>query len=364
MTTPQRRTPEELLRLCQAEEEAEKQRGKLKVFLGYASGVGKSFRMVDEGRRRRERGQDVTVGAIQPPVSPEVQSLLTNLEIAPVQVIDGVPVMDVQAILRRNPAVCLVDGLAYDNPPGSRNPSRWRDVQELLDAGIDVITSINIQYIAELKDRVAALTGKQVSSTVPQEFLFSAEEIVVVDAPPEMCITRSPHGAADEVTQAPRKLSELREIALLFAADVVDHQLEQYLARNGLSQSFGARERIMVCVTPRTNARSMIESGRRNANRFHGALVVAYVRQHGLSPEDAAALDKNLALARENGAEIQILEGEDPIEAILHFAHERGVTQIFVGHTLQHGWWQRIIGSHVDKLIERADGIDVRIFPH
>jgi two-component system sensor histidine kinase KdpD len=369
MTTPQRRTPEELLRLCQAQEEAAKARGKLKVFLGYASGVGKSFRMVDEGRRRKERGQDVIMGAIQPDVAPEVQAVLSGMEVAPVRQSDGVPVMDVEAIVRRNPAVCLVDGLAYDNPPTSRNPSRWRDVQELLDAKIDVITSINIQYIAELKDRVAALTGKQVSSTVPQAFLFSAEEIVVVDVPPEMCVTRTPHGAADpgfmeDAVYPARRLSELREIALLFAADVVDHQLEQYLECHGLAQSFGARERIMVCVTPRTNAQSMIESGRRNANRFHGALLVAYVRQHGLSAEDQAALDKNLAIARENGADIEILEGEDPIEAILHFAHERGVTQIFVGHTLQHGWWQRLTGSPVDKLIERAGGIDVRIFPH
>jgi len=368
MTTPQRRTPEELLRLCQAQEEAGKTRGKLKVFLGYASGVGKSFRMVDEGRRRKERGQDVIMGAIQPPLAPEVQAALASLEIAPIHELEGVPVIDVEAIVRRNPAVCLVDGLAYDNPPTSRNPTRWRDVQELLDAGIDVITSVNIQYIAELKDRVAALTGKQVSSTVPQAFLFSAEEIVVVDVPPEMCITRTPHGAdagfMDEAVYPARKLSELREIALLFAADVVDHQLEQYMECHGLAQSFGARERIMVCVTPRTNAQSMIESGRRNANRFHGELVVAYVRQHGLLAEDQAALDKNLALARENGAEIQILEGEDPIEAILHFAHERGVTQIFVGHTLQSGWWRRLTGSPIDKLIDRADGIDVRIFPH
>ena len=360
----QRRTPEELLRLVQAEEESAKNRGKLKIFLGYASGVGKSYRMVDEGRRRKERGEDVIVGAFQPDTSSDVQAMLDQLETAPTHVMNGVPVMDVPAILSRAPRVCLVDGLAYDNPAGSRNPSRWRDVVELLEAGIDVITSINIQYIAELRERVAALTGKSVSSAVPQSFLFSADEIVVVDVPPEMCIPRTPHGELSEAERSARRLSELREIALLFAADVVDHQLEQYLERNGLVQSFGTQERIMVCVTPRANAKAMIESGRRNANRFHGELIVAYVKQHGLSGEDEAALERNLAVGRANGAHIEILEGEDPIAAIMRFSRDRGITQIFIGHTLQHKWWQRLTSNHVDRLIEQAHGIDVRIFPH
>jgi two-component system sensor histidine kinase KdpD len=360
----QRRTPEEWLQRVQSEEETGTHRGKLKVFLGYASGVGKSFRMLDEARRRKERGEDVIVGAIQPVTSPEVQAVLENLEIAPVKTVEGIPVIDVPAILRRRPAVCLVDGLAYDNPPGSRNPSRWRDVQELLDGGIDVITSLNIQYVEELRQRIETLTGKHVSSTVPQSFLYSADEIVVVDVPPEMCLTRSPEGELDEAGRAARRLSELREITLLFAADVVDHQLEQYLERHGLTSSFGTQERILVCVTPRTNAKTMIESGRRNASRFHGELIVAYVQQHSLTAEDEAALEKNLSIARENGAEIRILEGDDPVEAILRFARERGITQIFIGHTLQREWWRCLTGSHVDQLIERAHGIDVRIFPH
>ena len=360
----QRRTPEELLRLVQAEEDAVRHHGKLKIFLGYASGVGKSFRMVDEGRRRKERGEDVIIGAFQPETSQEVQAMLGQLESAPAKTVKGVPVMDVPAILSRGPRVCLVDGLAYDNPPGSRNPSRWRDVAELVEAGIDVITSINIQYIEELRDRVEALTGKHVDSTVPQSFLFSADEIVVVDVPPEMCLTRTPHGELNEAERSARRLSELREIALLFAADVVDRQWEQYLERNGLAQSFGTQERILVCVTPRANAMAMIESGRRNANRFHGELIVAYVKQHSLSAEDEAALERNLTVARANGAHMEILEGEDPIAAIMNFARDRGITQIFIGHTLQQGWWQRLTSNPVDRLIEQAHGIDVRIFPH
>ena len=254
-----RRTPEELLQQVQAEEEYER-RGRLKVFLGYASGVGKSFRMLDEGRRRHERGQDVVVGAIQPKTSPEIETVLNKLEVIPLRDVDGVPVMDTPAILKRHPAVCLVDGLAYDNPPGSPHASRWEDVNELLEAGISVISSVNIQYIDELQERVARITGKSVQQTVPRSFLNSADEIVVVDAPPEMCIERSQDGQMGTASPA-QKLSALREIALLLAADVVDRQLEAHLERNGIPQTFGAQERIMVCITPRANAAPMIASG-------------------------------------------------------------------------------------------------------
>ena len=156
---------------------------------------------------------------------------------------------------------------------------------------------------------------------------------------------------------------ELREIALLFAADVVDHQLESYLKQNGVAASFGTQERILVCVTPRSGASVMIESGRRNAERFHGELIVAHVRQGRLNPESKAALDRNLEIAQHAGASIEILEGDDPIGAILEFAHERNVTQVFVGHGLASKWWHRWTGGAVGRLIRGAQGMDVRVFP-
>lgn len=359
-----RRTPEELLQQVQAEEAFE-QNGRLKVFLGYASGVGKSFRMLDEGRRRHERGQDVVVGAIQPKTPHEIQALLAKLPVIPLKNIDGIAVMDVATILNRHPEVCLVDGLAYDNPPGASNPTRWKDVEQLLKAGISVITSVNIQYIDELRDRVEKITGKRVSQTVPRSFLNAADEIVVVDAPPEMCISRADADQAvpGQYSQA-QKLSELREIALLLAADVVDRQLEAYLQRNGIASTFGTQERILVCITPRANATAMIQSGQRNAERFHGDLTVAYVGQPELSADDQAALDRNLAIARAANAHIEILDGEDPIETILKFARERGTTQIFVGHSTHEKWWERFTGTPLDRLIRGANDIDVRVFPH
>jgi len=361
-----RRTPEELLLQVQAEE-ARDTRGRLKVFLGYASGVGKSFRMLDEGRRRAERGQDVVVGSIQFPAPPDVEGLLRKLEVIPHLTANGVDVIDVPAILKRHPSVCLVDGLAWNNPPGSVNATRWQDVRQLLDAGIAVIASINIQYIAELQARVERITGKHVHQTVPESFLFSADEIVVVDAPPEMCLDHSGrdsgHSRGGDTSRLALQLSELREIALLFAADVVDHQLESYLKQNGIAASFGTQERIMVCITPRTSARAMIESGKRNADRFHGELIATYVRQGQLSQEDRDALERNLEMARHAGARVEILEGDDPIEAILEFALEHGVTQVFVGHGLDSKWWHRWTGGPVGRLIRGAQGIDVRVFP-
>ncbi len=363
-TIARRRTPEELLQQLQAEENYE-QTGRLKVFLGYASGVGKSFRMLDEGRRRYERGQDVVVAAIQPKTSPEIETVLAKLPVIPLQLIDGIPAMDLPAILQRHPEVCLVDGLAYDNPPGSANASRWQDVQQLLKARISVITSINIQYIDELRARVEKITGKRVSQTVPRTFLNSADEIVIVDAPPEMCINRNADDQADPARSAQaQKLSELREIALLFAADVVDLQLESYLQRNGIASTFGTQERILVCITPRANAAPMIESGKRNAQRFHGDLTVAYVSQPELSADDQTALDRNLEIARAAGAHIEMLDGVDPIDTILKFARERGITQIFVGHSTRQRWWERLTGTPLDQLIRGAHDIDVRVFPH
>ncbi len=361
MPERRRKTPDELLRECQAEEAAAARTGHLKIVLGYASGVGKTFRLVDEARRRKARGQDVVIGGIQPKVPKAVEPLLEKLEVIPLKQYGDGSAIDVEAIIARHPMVCFIDGLAYDNPPGARNPTRWRDVQDLLDAGIKVITSINIQYIAEMQEQVAPITGKCVLETVPIAFINSASEIEIVDAPPEEPMERSPAEQMEAVRREQR-LSRLREIALVLAADVVDHQLSDYLERQGIHQHFGAHERILVCVTPRSNTHEMIEEAQVVADKFHGELIVAYVKQPNISPEDQAALDARLAIASAAGAHIEILEGDDPAEAILDFARARGVTQIYVGHTQRRGL-ARLKGSPLDKLIFEGHGMDVRVFP-
>jgi two-component system, OmpR family, sensor histidine kinase KdpD len=344
--------PDALLRRVQAAERAE-QRGQLKIFLGYASGVGKSFRMFDEGRRRRERGEDVIVAALQPNMDQDTESVARTLEILPTLVTDGVPVIDVAAVLRRHPLVALVDGLAYDNPPGSRHSKRYQDVTELLDAGISVTSSINIAYIEEQQAFVGGLTGQVAGQGVPQAFINGADEVVIVDAPHD----------ADTPLQA-QLLSQLRQRALLLTADVVDRQLEAYLLLHGIEPSWGTQERILVCMTPRANAAALLASGRRNVDRFHGELFAVYVNQPNLTSEDQSALNRNVILARAQQAQIEILDGGDPIEVILDYARTRGITQIFVGHNLKQTWRTRLAGGLLDRLIHEAEGIDLRVFPH
>jgi two-component system sensor histidine kinase KdpD len=357
-----RKTPEELLRECQAEEEAASGTGHLKIMLGYASGVGKTFRLLDEARRRRERGQDVVVGAIQPDVPPEAKPLLSKLEIIPLGRFEGGTAIDVDAIRRRHPSVCFIDGLAYDNPSGARNPTRWQDVQDLLRAGIKVVGSINVQHIAELQDKVEAITGERKTETAPAAFLKNASEIEIVDALPEESIERSPEEQKEQHKREQR-LSGLRELALVFAADVVDQQLNEYLECHGIYQHFGTHERILVCVTPHVNLTQMLEEAQIVAGKFHGELLVAYVKQPKLSPEDQSALETKLAIASAAGARIEILEGDDPAEAILEFARSKGVTQLFVGNKQRTGL-SRLRASPLEKLIWQGHGMDVRVFPH
>ncbi len=356
-------TPDQLLRQLESDEEYQS-RGRLKIFLGYASGVGKSFRMLDEGRRRLERGQDVIVGALQSRLGADALRTTSKLEIIPLIESAGSSVMDLASILQRHPKVCLVDGLAYDNPRGAVHEKRWQDVDQLLDAGISVITSLNLQHIEEKAEQVEAITGKRVTQAVPLSFLHTADEIVVVDAPPDMRIGVSEDGKPGPARKlSQHQLSELREIALLLAADVVDKQLERYLERHGIQQLWGAQERILVYLSPRSDARRMLESGVRNRDRFHGELITAHMNRPEWSAEERGAVDEGVRLARERGAEVVELDGEDSVAAVLEFARKRGITQIYVGHRGRESWWERAFGSDLDRLIRSAECMDLRVFP-
>ncbi|HWB87364.1 MAG TPA: hypothetical protein VG675_24690 [Bryobacteraceae bacterium] len=352
---PCRPNPDELLRRIQAEERRER-RGRLKVFLGYASHVGKSLRMFDEGRRRKQRGEDVVVCLVQTSVTPEIRQILSSLEIIPTtrerhagRVYEAI---DMASILRRRPQICLIDELAYDNPPGSRNARRWQDVNELLDRGISVVTALNLQHIAEQQDAVERITGKRAMHSVPQAFLHDADDIELVEAP-----------ASAAASQDPEQLAELRELALLLAADVVDRQLQGYLSAHGIAMQWGVQERILVCLTPQSDARLMLASGQRNARRFHGALLAVVV---GRPPRERAAatkLEANLELARQAGAEVHRLPGRDFVGSVLEFARSQRVTQLFLGHSLRPRRW-RLTRDPIDRLLDRAEEFDVRLFPH
>jgi two-component system sensor histidine kinase KdpD len=360
----QRPSPDQLLAQIQLEERR-KRRGQLKVFLGYAAGVGKSFQMLDEGRRRRERGEDVVVCATQPQYPAEIQAILLQLEVIPTLKTGGAESIDVPAVIRRHPQVALIDGLAYDNPPDSLNSHRWQDVEQLLEAGVSVITTVNLQYLDKLRDEVERITGKRAPYSIPRGFLdSSADEIVVVDAPAIQSVLQGATPADRAALLAEQhKLSRLRELALLVAASVVDHQLESYLQSHGGDQSWGVQERILVCITPRSNAAEMLESGRRNADRFQGEFYVVNVQQPALSKEDRAILQQNLDSARQLGAEVEVLNALNAMDAILKFARQKRITQIFVGHSRREGGWRRLWGNSIERLIRSAEEIDVVIYP-
>jgi len=362
----QRPSPEQLLAQIQIEERR-KGRGQLKVFLGYSAGVGKSFRMLDEGRRRHDRGEDVVVCATQSRYPAEIQAVLQGLEIVPTLMAGDAESIDVPAVILRRPQVVLIDGLAYENPPGSENAHRWQDVEQLLEAGISVITTVNLQYLEKFRGEIERITNKRVSCSIPAGFLDrSADEIVVVDAPAMESLSRGIESAANRTALLAERhaLSHLRELALLVAASVVDHQLESYLRSHGIDQSWGVQERILVCVTPRSNAAEMLESGRRNADRFHGQLYAVYVQQPALSQRDRAVLQQNLDYARQLEAQVEILSGFDAVDAILKFAHQKGITQIFMGQSMREGGWRRLWGNLIDRLIRSTEGIDVVVYPH
>lgn len=355
-------SPEQLLRRVESDERAQS-RGRLKIFLGYASGVGKTFRMLDEARRRRERGQDVVVAAIQPECCPEGQAALAGLEIVPMLETWGQSQLNVAAILQRHPKICLIDGLAYDNPPGSPNPKRWQDVEQLLSAGISVVSSVNLQHIKEKGAEVEAVTGRHVEDTIPLSFLQTADEIVVVDAPPELCMREGKNGGRTKLNE--HQLSELREIALLLVADVVDKQLEGYLERHGIQQLWGTQERILVCLTPTADARRMLESGVRNRDRFHGELIAVDLNRSHWTEEKKRRVHEHVTLARDKGAEVVTFDpGENGIERLFQYARQRGITQIYIGRKSREGWRERAFGGDLDHLIRAAEGIDVRVFPH
>jgi two-component system sensor histidine kinase KdpD len=360
-----RPSPERLLKQVQAEE-SKRWGAKLKIFLGYAPGVGKSYRMLDEARRRRERGEDIVVGAVQGQQSEDVQALLQKLEVIPQLQTPNGQAIDLDAILRRAPQVCVIDPLAAQNPPGGRHPYRWQDVQELLRNGISVLSSVNLLHVEEYKEKVQAITGKNTTQTIPKSFLLAADDIVIVDVPPDLCLWRQ----GEKLTSTgisnfqERQLSELRELALLLTAEVVDAQLETYVHAHGIEPVFGTHERFLVCMTPHSNAPAMIESGERNKERFQGELYAIYVCEPGRSKRERVTIRRYFDAAKKVGASTEILESDDPIAAIVDYAREKRITQIFIGHSSHDTWRDHLFGDPVLRLIRAAEGIDVRVFPH
>lgn len=353
-------------------------RGELRIYLGAAPGVGKTFAMLGEAHRRIERGTDLVAAVIETHGRKKTAELLDDIEIIPPRYIDyrgsRFPELDVPAVLARKPQVVLVDELAHTNTPGSKNPKRWQDVEELLDAGITVISTVNVQHLESLNDVVAQITGIEQQETVPDEIVRSASQIELVDITPEALRRRLSHGnvyAPEKVDAALSNyfrrgnLTALRELALLWLADQVDAALAKYRADNKITATWEARERVVVAVTGGPESETLVRRASRIASKSSAELMVVHVvRGDGLSGVSAPQMGKVRELATSFGATVHTVVGDEVPSALLDFAREMNATQLVIG-TSRRSRWARVFDEGIGAAIVQNSGkIDVHMVTH
>ena len=373
MTDKDRPSPEAFLRAA-----AQEGRGRLKVFLGAAPGVGKTWEMLTDGRQRREAGIDVVVGVVETHGRRETEALVHGHEVVSRRQIDhqghSLGEMDIDAILERRPTLVLVDELAHTNAPGSRHPKRYQDVEELLDAGIDVYSTINIQHVESLNDVVASFTRVRVRETVPDSILENAE-IEVVDIPPDELIERLRDGKVyipQEATRAlthffsKSNLTALRELALRRAAQAVDAQMLEHVRSHALAGSFAVGERIVVAISELPVAAELVRAGKRLADALKAPWTAVYIetrRSQSMSDEDRRQLADTLALASRLGASTASVPAAGVVEGLRSFAAHARATQIVIGKSARPWWFEMRHGSVVDQLVRTIDDVAVHVLP-
>lgn len=374
---PDRRPdPDQLLKHVQAEE-ASLGRGRLKLFFGASPGVGKTYAMLEAARQRRREGREVVAGLVETHGRVDTEALVEGLEILPRKEIlyKGVVLreFDLDAALKRRPRLILVDELAHTNAEGLRHAKRWQDVEELLDAGIDVYTTLNVQHWESLNDVVAQITGVSIRETVPDNFLDRADEIELVDLAPEDLLKRLREGKvyrgevagrAAENFFRPGNLIALRELALRHAAERVDAQMRAFKERHAIGEAWAVGERLLVGVTGSPMSARLVRAAGRLAARLRTPWIAAHVETPDLLAGPAADRDaaaENLRLAQGLGAETLVLTGEDVTEELLALARKRHVTRIVLGQPARPRWRERLFGSVVNDVARRCGDIDLHI---
>lgn len=370
-----RPTPEKMLERAK-EEERQQQRGKLKIYLGAAPGVGKTYSMLQDAQAKRDQGLDVVIGVIESHGRKEIETLMKGLESLPRNLSEyhgkEIAEFDLDAALKRHPALILIDEMAHTNAPGSRHTKRWQDIKEILDRGIDVYTTLNVQHIESLNDIVAQITRIRVRETVPDSMLELADTIELVDLSPDDLLKRLQDGKVYIPAQAElakqnffRKgnLASLRELALRVTAERVDAQILNYRQGLGIKHIWPTKERILVCVGPGPRAPKVIRAARRMAARLQAEWIAVYVEtpQLALSEESRVKAIENLRLAEQLGGESKILTGLDIVKEIIYFARERNVTKIVLGKRIRPAWKDWLFGSLVDELVRNSGEIDIYI---
>jgi two-component system sensor histidine kinase KdpD len=370
-----RPTPESLLA-----KQDQTGRARLRVYLGAAPGVGKTFQMLEEAHLLKRQGVDVVVGFIEPHGRADTAALIGDLERVPLRPTDyrGVTLeeMDVDAIIARRPAMVLVDELAHTNVPGSKNRKRYEDVLELLDAGITVITAFNVQHIESLNDAIAHITGVRVRETIPDYFLRRADEVVNIDVSVDTLRTRLRQGkiyTVEKIEQAlanffrKGNLSALRELALRQVAEDQAARAHDYREREGLEQA-AIPEKVMVCMSSRASAKKLLRTGSRIAGRLASDWFAVYVETPReelgrIKPEDHATLMDNIRFAKELGGEVVKLKGGRVADALIDFARREGITHVVFGQSARSRWDILIRGSVINRFLNEVRGATVQVVP-
>src|SRR6476660_9343292 len=372
----QRPSPEALLEAARREEG---RLGKLKIFMGAAPGVGKTYEMLQQARARKKDGDDIVVGVVETHGRKETEALLDDLEVLPRQSIEykgqSLEEMDLDAIIARQPQFVLVDELAHTNVPGSRHPKRYLDVEELLNRSINVYTTLNIQHIESLNDVVAQITGVRVRETVPDSILDRADAIELVDIPPGDLIQRLKEGKVYVPKQAeralehffsPANLTALRELALRRTADRVDEQLLTHMQEHAIQGPWAAGERILVCVSEDVRSAGLVRYAKRVADRLHApwtALSVETQRSLQFTEEQRDRIADTLRLAESLGGETATIPGgaRGIADDVINFAHANNVTQIVIGKSTRSRWFEILHGSVVHELVRSSGNISVHV---
>jgi two-component system sensor histidine kinase KdpD len=364
--------PEDWLEIASPPQKA---RGIFKLFLGYAPGVGKTYSMLSEALRRRSRGEDVVIGVVETHGRKGIEGLASQIESVPRKKIEYKGTvfeeMDVEAILARKPEVVLVDELAHTNIPGSKHRKRYEDIQDLLAAKIDVVSTLNIQHIESIAPVVRSITGITVRETVPDWVPLTAAETVMVDLTPEALHNRMKRGDVYSTEKVERSLKNffrrgnliaLRELALRQVAEQVDRSLETYMEDEDIRKNWGVRERMAVCISGNPAGQYLVARGARMARRMDAELYVVHVdRELGPKESNTSALAANLRFAESLGAKVVRLKGPSVADSVAEFVRTKHITQVIFGRAPIHDWRKYLYLSAVHRFLRESPPVDVHI---
>ena len=361
--------------------EEQARRARLRIYIGAAPGVGKTYQMLEDAHHLKKQGVDIVIGFIEPHGRAETEALIGDLERVPLRRIEyrGVTLkeMDVDAVIARHPQLVIVDELAHTNAPGSKNHKRYEDVLEILDAGIAVITAVNVQHIESLNDAVARITGVRVREAIPDYFLRRADEVVNVDVSVDTLRTRLRQGKIYSVEKIEQSLanffrkgnlSALRELALRQLAEDQAAKAHDYRKREGLEQA-AIPEKVMVCMASQRSAQRLLRTGSRIAGRLASDWFAVYVETPAeelgrIDPEDHATLLENIRLAEELGANVVKLKARRVADALIEFARREGITHVVFGQSARSRWDILLHGSVINRFLSEVRGATVQVVPH